>query len=190
MVSLIDAEFMVSDSAGKKSIPSLRIKKFYDDAIAVAQEQELKHIEAFCLERASMRLDGVGAEELSAEYMSKAHQGYLEWNAIAKVDDVEEKYDAKLDLAKHSSIKMIGENYVRQNRDMQYNPERAIGGGRKKIKAINMKGMAKTAGKVKNIAFGKSSGKSPAGASKSVAEQPRSPSRRHKFAISIKMSKN
>jgi len=190
MVSLIDAEFMVTDSAGKKSVPSLRIKKFYDDAIVVAEEQELKHMEAFCLERASMRLDDVGAEELSAEYMEKAHKGYLEWNAIAKLDDIEEKHEAKLDLAKHSLIKMIGENYVRQNRDMQYNPERAIGGGRNKIKAINMKGVAKTAGKVKNMAFGKSSGKSPRVASKRVVEQPRSPSRRHKFAISIKMGKN
>ena len=108
MVSLIDAEYMMPDSGGKYSMPpSIRIKKFYDDAIEVAEEQDLKHIEAFCFERASMRFEAAGSEELSAEYIANAHESYLEWNAIAKVDDVEEKHASKLQLAKQAEIKHV-----------------------------------------------------------------------------------
>jgi hypothetical protein len=183
MVSLIDAEYNVTDTLGKKPLPTLRMKRFYDDAIAVAHEQELKHIEAFCLERASMRFEAAGAEELSAEYIAKAHQSYFEWNAIAKVDDVEEKHATKLKLAKREKI--VGAGYVRQNSDMQYHPERAIGGGRNKIKSINMKGVAKTAGKVKKIAFGKTNSKNPRDVSKGVVKSPRASSSRHKFTQKV-----
>ena len=190
MVSLIDAENMMPDSRGKQSLPIIRIKKFYDDAIEVAQEQELKHIEAFCFERASMRFEAAGSEELSAEYIDKGYQSYLEWNAIAIVDNVKEKHATKLQLAKQASIKMIGENYVRQNGDMRYNPERSIGGGRNNIKSLNIKGVAKTAEKrVKEIAFGKSREKSSRGVSKSAVKSPRTPLRRPKFATPVKLSK-
>jgi len=178
MVSLIDAEYIVADSLGKKPLPTLRIKRFFDDAIAVAHEQELKHIEAFCFERASMRFEAAGAEDLSAEYIAKARESYLEWNAIAKVDDVEEKHATKFKLAKREKI--VGAGYVQQNGDMRYRPERAIGGGRNKIKSINMKGVAKTAGKVK-IAFGKTKSKSPRDVSKGAVKSPRAPSSRRKF---------
>jgi len=157
MVSLIDAEFIVADTVAKKPVPTLRIKKFYDDAIAVAREQQLVHMEAFCFERASMRLEAAGAEELSAEYIAKAHQSYFEWNAIAKVDDIEDKHGTKLKLSRQEKI--VGAGYARRNSDIQYDPERSIGGGRNKIKPINMKkGVAKTAGKVKKIALRRSSG--------------------------------
>jgi hypothetical protein len=180
MVSLIDAEYIVADSLGKKPLPTLRIKRFFDDAIAVAQEQELSHIEAFCFERASMRFEAAGAVDLSAEYIAKARESYVEWNAIAKVDDVEEKHATKLKLAKREKI--VGAGYVQQNGDMRYRPERAIGGGRSKIKSINMKGVAKTAEKVKKIAFGKTKSKSPQDVSKGAVKSPRAPLSRRKFA--------
>jgi len=157
-------------------MPTLRIKKFYDDAIAVAQEQELKHMEAFCLERASMRFEAADAEGLSAEYIAKAHQCYFEWNAIAKVDDVEENNELKLKLAKQE--KKVGSGYVQRNRDMHYD-QKPIGGGRKKIKSINMKGMAKTAGKVKKIVIGKSNRKKPKSASEREKSS-RAPPRQNK----------
>ena len=179
MVSLIDAEYAVVDSRDKKPLPTLRMKKFYDDAIAVAHEQGLKHIEAFCLERASMRFEAIGADGLCAEYIAKARHSYIEWNAIAKVHDVEEKYASQLKLSKQEKI--VGEGYVRRNSDMQYDPEQKIGGGRKKIKAINMKGVAKTAGKVKNIAFRRSSIKSPQAGAEGILSSSRRPSLQHKF---------
>jgi len=150
MVSLIDVEYMATDTGGKKPLPTLRMKKFYDDAVGVAQDQQLLHLEAFCLERASMRFEAAGADKLSAEYIAKAHQRYSEWNAIAKVDDIEEKHASKLKLSREA--KVIGAGYVKQNSDMRYDPERAIGGGRK-IKSINIKGVARKAEKVTKIAF-------------------------------------
>lgn len=178
MVSLIDAEYLATDT-GKKPLPTLRMKKFYDDAIGVACEQELKHMEAFCLERASMRFEAAKSEDLAAEYIAKAHQCYLEWNAIAKVDDIEEKHASKLEIAKQVK-KRIGEGYLQQNSDMQYDPERAIGGGRK-IKSIDIKKVRKRAEKVTRIALEKSSNllMSPPGASKKkVFKSPGTPSRR------------
>ena len=155
MISLVDAEYAVIDAGDKKPLPVLRMKKFYDEAIAVAHEQGLKHLEALCFERASMRFEAVGAEGLCAEYIAKAYHSYVEWNAIAKVDDVQDKFASKLKLSRQEKI--VGEGYVRRNSDMRYNPERKIGGGRKNIKAINMKDVAKTAGKVKQMTLRRSS---------------------------------
>eukprot|EP00535_Pseudo-nitzschia_heimii_P011070 CAMPEP_0197200392 /NCGR_PEP_ID=MMETSP1423-20130617/34370_1 /TAXON_ID=476441 /ORGANISM="Pseudo-nitzschia heimii, Strain UNC1101" /LENGTH=1460 /DNA_ID=CAMNT_0042654271 /DNA_START=91 /DNA_END=4473 /DNA_ORIENTATION=- len=177
MISLIDAEYAATDTGDKKTLPTLRLKKFYDDAIAVAHDQGLKHIEAFCLERASMRFEANGADGLCAEYIAKARHSYIEWNAIAKIHDVEEKYASKLKLSKQEKI--VGAGYVRRNSDMQYDPERKIGGGRKKIKAINMKGVAKTAGKVKNIALRRSFSRSPRAGAKGVLSSSRRPSLQH-----------
>ena len=190
MISLIDAELMISDYAGNyDSLPTIRIKKFFDDAIEVAEDQELGHMEAFCFERASMHFAAAGSDESAAEYIAKAHESYLEWNAIAKVDDLEENHSGKLQHAKEGSIRMIGENYVKKNSDLQYNPERSIGGGRN-IKKLDIKGAAKTAEKrVKEMAFGKSSGKSPKSAPKPVVQSPRTPSRRPKLAISVRLGK-
>ena len=179
MASLIDAEYAATDAGDKKQLSTLRIKKFYDDAIAVAHEQGLKHIEAFCFERASIRFEAAGADGLCAEYIAKAHHSYTEWGAIAKVDDVEKKYASRLKLSKQE--KKVGEGYVWRNSHMQYDPERKIGGGRKKIKAINMKGVAKTAGKVKKIALGRSSIKIPRAGTNGVLPSSRRPSLQHKF---------
>lgn len=179
MLSLIDAEYAVTDTGDKKPLSTLRMKKFFDEAIAIAHEQGLKHIEAFCFERASIRFEAAGADGLCAEYIAKAHHCYTEWSAFAKVDDLQEKYASKLKLSKEEKI--VGEGYVRRNSDMQYDPERKIGGGRKKIKAINMKGVAKTAGKVKKIALGRPSSKSPWTGAKGVLSSSRRPSLQHKF---------
>jgi len=158
MISLIDAEFIVADPLGKKPLSALRIQKVYDDAIAVARRQELKHIEAFSLERAAMRFETAGAKGLSAAYMAKAHHCYVEWNAIAKVVDIEEKHMTKLKLSRQE--KKVGAGYVQQNSDLRYDPKQAIGGGPDKIKSINIKDAVKTAEKVKDVVFRKTNNKS------------------------------
>lgn len=191
MISLIDAELMISDYEGNfDSLPTIRIKKFFDDAIEVAEDQELRHMEAFCFERASIHFASAGSDESSAEYIAKAHQSYLEWNAIAKVDDLEESHADKLQHVREGSVKMIGENYVKKNSDLQYNPERSIGGGRN-IKKLDIREAAKTAEKkMKEMAIAMSSGKSPKAPPKpAVKLSPRTPSRRPKLAISVRLGK-
>eukprot|EP00536_Pseudo-nitzschia_multiseries_P000829 jgi/Psemu1/300351/fgenesh1_kg.10_\ len=153
LVALLDAECTVTDPPGKKPLSALKIKKMYDDAIAVARQQELKHIEALCLERASMRLEAANAKSLSAEYMARAHQCYVKWNAVAKVVEIERIHALKLKFSRKE--KVVGAGYVRQNSDLRYDPNQVIGGRPDSIEPITVKDAVKTVGKVKDIVLRK-----------------------------------
>ena len=157
MVKFIEAEFEVAHPTGKKPLTALKIQKLYDNAIAIARRQELKHVEALCLERASMQFEAVDSIGLSAGYMSNAHQCYLQWNAIAKVAEIEEKHATKLEISREQ--KTVGAGYVQQNSDLRFDPEQRIGGRPDKVRSINLKDAVKTAGKVKGFMLRKSSRK-------------------------------
>jgi predicted ATPase len=92
MVSLLDAEYLVSKEAGKKVLATMKVQELYDEAIHAAAKDGSLHLEAFASERAGMYFDITGVDDLSARYLRRAHKKYDEWKAIAKVIDVEERF--------------------------------------------------------------------------------------------------
>jgi predicted ATPase/signal transduction histidine kinase/serine phosphatase RsbU (regulator of sigma subunit)/tRNA A-37 threonylcarbamoyl transferase component Bud32 len=64
----------------------------YDKAIQGARENQYLHEEALAYERAAEFYLALGREEIAQLYMTKAHYGYVQWGATAKVQDLEAEY--------------------------------------------------------------------------------------------------
>jgi PAS domain S-box-containing protein len=66
--------------------------EMYDKAIALAKENEYINEEALAHELAAKFYLSWGKETIAQVYMQNAHYSYQIWGAIAKVEDLEEKY--------------------------------------------------------------------------------------------------
>ncbi len=64
----------------------------YDKAIQGARNNQYLHEEALAYERAAEFYLALGREEIAQLYMKKAHYGYVQWGATAKVHDLEAEY--------------------------------------------------------------------------------------------------
>jgi predicted ATPase len=135
MISLLEAELMMAQNVGKKEFPAIKIQKAFEEAIKAARTDELKHIEAFCCERAALHFEAASLEGYTAEYMRKAHTLYDQWNALAKVIEIEDKYAKLLKISKKRT--RPGEGYIRRN-DAHFQ-HGTIGGGHGKIRPVNVK---------------------------------------------------
>lgn len=148
MISLIEAEYTIANNVGKKALPALKIQKAFTASILAAQEDDLQHLEALAYERAGMHFDEACVQSLSCEYLMKAHRLYDQWNAVAKVIDLETRYARKLKIAKRR-IRPAA-NYRKQNAKLEYDPSHRIGGGKGDIKPVNLKKAVKKATKFGN----------------------------------------
>jgi signal transduction histidine kinase/DNA-binding NarL/FixJ family response regulator len=70
--------------------------EMYDQAIALAKENEYINEEALAHELAAKFYLSWGKEMIAQVYMQKAHYGYQVWGAQRKVEDLEEKYSQLL----------------------------------------------------------------------------------------------
>ncbi|MFB8787309.1 MAG: AAA family ATPase [Potamolinea sp.] len=71
---------------------TLKAMEYYDRAISGAREQGYIHHEALSNEITAEFYLGLGREEIAKLYMTKAHNSYMRWGAIAKVKDLESRY--------------------------------------------------------------------------------------------------
>lgn len=171
MVSLLDAELMMAKNVGKKEFPSIKIQLAFEEAISAARDDEMKHLEAFCCERAALHFEAAKLDGYVKEYLRKAIALYDQWNALAKIIDIEDKYADLLKISQQRS-RPIAMRPAR-NQDEEFE-ERRIGGGQGPIRPVNVrkalkKGAKNTRREIKAL-FGIRRG--PANASKSKGESP------------------
>ncbi|HAI69244.1 MAG TPA: serine/threonine protein kinase, partial [Gammaproteobacteria bacterium] len=76
----------------------LEAMALYDKAIQGSREHPYPHEEALAYERAAEFYLALGREEFAQLYMKKAHYGYVQWGATAKVQDLEAEYPQWLAL--------------------------------------------------------------------------------------------
>ena len=65
---------------------------YYDRAIQGAKENAYIQEEALANERAAEFYLALGKEKIAKTYMNEAYYGYIRWGAIAKVQDLDERY--------------------------------------------------------------------------------------------------
>ncbi len=70
----------------------LEAMALYDKAIQGSREHPYPHEEALAYERAAEFYLALGREEFAQLYLKKAHYGYVQWGATAKVQDLEAEY--------------------------------------------------------------------------------------------------
>ncbi|MEG4233653.1 ATP-binding sensor histidine kinase [Microcoleus sp. Pol11C3] len=70
----------------------LEAMEMYDKAIALAKENQYINEEALAHELAAKFYLSLGKETIAQVYMQNAHYSYQLWGALAKVEDLEEKY--------------------------------------------------------------------------------------------------
>jgi signal transduction histidine kinase len=70
----------------------LEAMALYDKAIQGSREHPYPHEEALAYERAAEFYLALGREEIAQLYMKRAHYGYVQWGATAKVQDLEVEY--------------------------------------------------------------------------------------------------
>ena len=136
MVSLLDAEEMMALNVGKPDLPSIKIKKAFDEAINTAQQDELKHLEAYASERAALHFENAGLDGHCGDYIKKAHFCYDNWNASAKIVAIEEKYGKFLNLK-------VRRTRPYDERGSPQGAKQSIKVGRSEIKPITMKKVVK-----------------------------------------------
>jgi hypothetical protein len=100
MVSLLEAELMMAKNVGKREFPSIKIQLAFEEAIAAARQDEMMHLEAFSCERAALHFEAAKLDGYVGEYMRRAHSLYDQWNAVAKMIEIEEKYAKLLKISK------------------------------------------------------------------------------------------
>lgn len=71
---------------------TLKAMEYYDRAISGAKEQGYIQHEALSNELTAEFYLSLGREEIATLYMTKAHNSYIRWGAIAKVKDLESRY--------------------------------------------------------------------------------------------------
>ncbi|KAG7343466.1 multi-sensor signal transduction multi-kinase [Nitzschia inconspicua] len=136
MVSLLEAELMMVKNVGRKEFPSIKIQLAFEEAISAARNDEMNHLEAFCCERAALHFEAAKLDGYVAEYMRKAYALYDQWNALAKIIDIEKKYAKLLKLSKQRTRPMATQPVAS---DIAANGERTIGGGRGAIRPVDIK---------------------------------------------------
>jgi predicted ATPase/class 3 adenylate cyclase/tRNA A-37 threonylcarbamoyl transferase component Bud32 len=67
-------------------------REYYDQAIALAQEHKYLNEEALACELAGRFYMAKGLPRVARTYLRDAHYGYIQWNAWAKVHDLEKTY--------------------------------------------------------------------------------------------------
>jgi len=153
MASILEAEYVISNEAGK-GLSALKVQGLYDEAIAAAAADGATHLEAFAAERAGLHFHSTGVEGFSAEYLAKAHKAYDTWNAVAKVIDIESKFADKLQISKRRQP--IAASFIAQNKTMAPAGRKKIGGGPKEVKTINIIKTVKNAKKISKKGISKS----------------------------------
>ncbi|MBW4682142.1 MAG: AAA family ATPase [Microcoleus vaginatus WJT46-NPBG5] len=78
--------------------------EYYDRAIAGAREQGYIQEEALAYELAAEFYLMKGRDEIAQMYLIKAHYGYINWGAKAKIKDLEERYPQLLSLRQKREI--------------------------------------------------------------------------------------
>jgi hypothetical protein len=100
MVSLLEAELMMAKNVGKREFPSIKIQLAFEEAITAARQDDMKHMEAFSCERAALHFEAAKLDGYVAEYMRRAHALYDQWNSVAKIIEIEDKYGKLLKISK------------------------------------------------------------------------------------------
>ena len=72
--------------------------ELYDKSIALAKENEYLHEEALANELAAQFYLKWGKETIAQAYLTQAYYGYARWGAKAKVEDLEKRYPALLQV--------------------------------------------------------------------------------------------
>ncbi|MGL5192791.1 MAG: PAS domain S-box protein [Chroococcales cyanobacterium] len=70
----------------------LEAMNFYDQAIATAQKNNYIQEEALAWELAAEFYEQIGRDSIAGFYRKKAHSCYYRWGALAKVQDLEERF--------------------------------------------------------------------------------------------------
>eukprot|EP00980_Cylindrotheca_fusiformis_P003529 scaffold783_cov118-Cylindrotheca_fusiformis.AAC.15 len=136
MISLLDAEYLVSKEAGKKVLATMKVQEFYDEAIHAAAKDGSLHLEAFASERAGMYFDVTGVEDLAARYLRRAHKKYDEWKAGAKVIDVEERFADILHIRHRRQYVVRDTSKSRRRGKGVKSLKKLAGKGKKKVKKV------------------------------------------------------
>lgn len=155
MVSILEVEYMVAKEGGKTA--TMKAQQLYDDAVHAAVKDGVIHLQAYVCERAGMYFDAIGVDDISGKYLRRAHKMYDNWNALAKVIDIENRYADKLQVPGRQKT-VAGNAYIRQN-ELLSPGQGEIGGGRSKVNPINIiklgkqgrKGLKTGARKVKSL---------------------------------------
>jgi len=84
---LVEAELMQIKGSGNKA------SNYYDKSIELAKKHEYLNEEALANELAAKFYLSKGNEKIARVYIQKARFCYNKWGAIAKVKDLDEKYD-------------------------------------------------------------------------------------------------
>ncbi|MGF1677538.1 MAG: ATP-binding protein, partial [Rivularia sp. (in: cyanobacteria)] len=71
---------------------NIKAMHLYDRAIAGAKENEYTQEEALGNELAAQFYLNLGKDKIAKTYMTDAYYGYIRWGALAKVNDLEERY--------------------------------------------------------------------------------------------------
>jgi PAS domain S-box-containing protein len=85
----------------------LEAMDYYDRAIQQAKKQGFVQHEAIANERAAAFYFALNRNEIAKLYMTKAHNSYIRWGAVAKVKDLETKYSyliAKTPIATEENL--------------------------------------------------------------------------------------
>lgn len=139
MISLIEAELAMASNVGRRDLPAIRIQKLFDEAISSAQKDEMKHLEALAYERAAIHFKAAQIPGFCSEYIGHAYRCYDQWNALAKVIDVEEKFGKYLKPSHRSERAATSNVALRKQEPQQQSPQKSIGGGRHEIKPFSIR---------------------------------------------------
>lgn len=90
MMSLIEAERLVTCQG---NTPDDHVLCFFDKAIASAEEGQFYVSAAIACERASEYLASIGNKRVSREYLLRSYQAYIDYGAVAKLNQLKASYD-------------------------------------------------------------------------------------------------
>jgi hypothetical protein len=97
---------MMAINVGKREFPSIKIQLAFEDAITAARRDEMKHLEAFSCERAALHFEAAKLDGYVAEYVRRAHALYDQWDVVAKIIEIEEKYAKLLKITKRRTVQV------------------------------------------------------------------------------------
>jgi hypothetical protein len=96
---------MMAINVGKREFPSIKIQLAFEDAITAARRDEM-HLEAFSCERAALHFEAAKLDGYVAEYVRRAHALYDQWDVVAKIIEIEEKYAKLLKITKRRTVQV------------------------------------------------------------------------------------
>ncbi|MCG8338836.1 MAG: AAA family ATPase [Proteobacteria bacterium] len=104
----------------------LEAGNLYDDAIESAAEHRFIHCEAIINEETAKFYLNRGNEKIARVYFLEARNGYLNWGAIAKVQDLDTRFEDLLAKARKYYIQVPGSNSGKPVFSMSQSESRAI----------------------------------------------------------------